>query len=168
MKIHILVLIFILMPVIGFCNPKINCYSCHSEIRYLPYKIPSKYIEDAAWLAKNIYFEANTESVFGKIAVTHTVLNRVKNKYFPNNIYDNIWKRKQFSWTHDGKSDKIPSKKRLFYYKRLAYLAILLYNDGIDFSNGANFYHANYKNPYWNKTMIKTAIIGKHIFYRRG
>ena len=39
---------------------------------------------------------------------------------------------------------------------------------GEDVTNGALFYHANYVNPWWSKPkykLIKTAVIGDHIFY---
>lgn len=35
-----------------------------------------------------------------------------------------------------------------------------------NYTNGADHYHADYCNPYWNKHMKITAIIGRHIFYK--
>jgi spore germination cell wall hydrolase CwlJ-like protein len=35
-----------------------------------------------------------------------------------------------------------------------------------DPSNGALFYHADYVDPKW-KNMIRTNVIGRHIFYNR-
>ena len=35
-----------------------------------------------------------------------------------------------------------------------------------NFTDGADHYHADYCNPYWNKHMKVTAIIGRHIFYK--
>ena len=35
-----------------------------------------------------------------------------------------------------------------------------------NYTNGADHYHADYCNPYWNKHMKVTAIIGRHIFYK--
>ena len=37
-------------------------------------------------MAKNIFFEAATESTAGQLAVTQVVLNRVKSKYYPNTV----------------------------------------------------------------------------------
>jgi len=62
-------------------------------------------------LADNIYFEALTESDAGKIAVANVTMNRVKHPAFPNSVCDVVWEPKQFSWTHDGKSDKPDSEK---------------------------------------------------------
>lgn len=35
-----------------------------------------------------------------------------------------------------------------------------------NFTDGADHYHADYCNPYWNKHMKVTANIGRHIFYK--
>jgi spore germination cell wall hydrolase CwlJ-like protein len=35
-----------------------------------------------------------------------------------------------------------------------------------NYTNGADHYHADYCNPYWNKHMKVTTIIGRHIFYK--
>ena len=85
-------------------------------------------------LAKNIYFEAKSESFVGQTAVALVVLNRVKDKRYPDSVcavvyegptYES-WKtrkipelsenervyyprrdRCQFSWYCDGKADKV-------------------------------------------------------------
>ena len=33
-------------------------------------------------------------------------------------------------------------------------------------THGADHYHADYCDPYWNKSMKVTIVIGRHIFYR--
>lgn len=35
-----------------------------------------------------------------------------------------------------------------------------------NYTNGADHYHADHVDPYWNKHMEITAIIGRHIFYK--
>lgn len=35
-----------------------------------------------------------------------------------------------------------------------------------NYTNGADHYHADHADPYWNKHMKVTAIIGRHIFYK--
>ena len=35
-----------------------------------------------------------------------------------------------------------------------------------NYTNGADHYHADYVNPYWAKSMEKTVVIGRHIFYK--
>ena len=44
--------------------------------------------KDVACLAKNIYFEAGTESMLGKMAVAQVTINRVKNGYWGDTICD--------------------------------------------------------------------------------
>src|SRR3546814_10787442 len=75
---------------------------------------PDKLREELACLARNIYFEARSESHEGKIAVAHVVMNRVASQYFPDTVCgvvqdgtDEVLHRCQFSWFCDGKPDEI-------------------------------------------------------------
>ena len=114
-------------------------------------------------LADNIYFEALTESEAGQIAVANVTMNRVKHPAFPNTVCEVVWEPKQFSWTHDGKSDNPDSEKA---YKEVYGIAESVYNgDIVDITEGATFYHADYVNPSWNKVMTRVAKIDTHIFY---
>ena len=142
-------------------------------------------------LTKNIYFEAKNQSIAGQIAVALVVLNRVKDKRFPNTICEVVhqgptresWKtrqtsdpndakfypiknRCQFSWYCDGKSDEPRDKKT---YERLLTIATsIVYNkiNFIDITDGATHYHADYVKPAWAKVKTRTTRIGNHIFYR--
>ena len=58
--------------------------------------------------AQNVYFESQGEPGLGMVAVSQVVINRVKDKRWPDTICEVVWQNKQFSWTHDGKSDRIP------------------------------------------------------------
>lgn len=114
-------------------------------------------------LADNIYFEALTESEAGQIAVANVTMNRVKHPAFPNSVCDVVWEPKQFSWTHDGKSD-VPGSKNA--YKEVYEIAKAVYDGNIlDITEGSTFYHADYVNPSWNKVMTRVAKIDAHIFY---
>ena len=69
--------------------------------------------EDLNCLALNIYFEARSEPLDGKLAVGHVVLNRAADKRYPNKICEVVKqggeKRRnkcQFSWWCDGRSDR--------------------------------------------------------------
>jgi len=114
-------------------------------------------------LADNIYFEALTESTAGQVAVGNVTMNRVTHSAFPDTVCDVVWERKQFSWTHDGKSDTPSSKKA---YDEVYEIAKAVYNGNVmDITEGATFYHADYVNPSWNKDMKRVAKIDTHIFY---
>jgi len=115
-------------------------------------------------LATNIYFEALTESEAGQVAVANVTMNRVNSKHFPNSVCEVVWEPKQFSWTHDGKSDKPSSKKA---YEEVYEIAKAVYDGNIvDITEGSTFYHADYVNPSWNKVMQRVAKIDRHIFYK--
>lgn len=115
-------------------------------------------------LATNIYFEALTESEAGQVAVANVTMNRVKSKHFPNSVCEVVWEPKQFSWTHDGKSDTPADKKA---YEEVYEIAkAVYYGNIVDITEGATFYHADYVNPSWNKVMERVAKIDRHIFYK--
>ena len=142
-------------------------------------------------LALNMYHEARGQGSAGLLGVSSVVMNRVKDKRFPNTICEVVhqgptresWKtrqttdpndakfypirnRCQFSWWCDGKSDEPRDKKT---YKRLLTIAqSIVYNEinFIDITDGATHYHADYVFPAWRKSKTKTVEIGDHIFYR--
>lgn len=81
----------------------------YSTIPNVPY---SK--EDLIWLAKNIYFEARGEPTEGQYAVAFVTMHRVYSKDFPNTIKEVVTQQEpncQFSWTCDGKPDRINNLK---------------------------------------------------------
>ena len=120
--------------------------------------------EQIKCLADNIYFEALTESEAGQVAVANVTMNRVKSKHFPDNVCDVVWEPKQFSWTHDGKSDTPDSEKA---YKEVYEIAkAVYYGNIVDITEGATFYHADYVNPSWAKVMDRVGKIDRHIFYK--
>jgi N-acetylmuramoyl-L-alanine amidase len=120
--------------------------------------------EQVECLAKNVYFEARGESQAGQIAVANVTMNRVSSKHFPNTVCDVVWEPKQFSWTHDGKSDTPGDSAK---YKDIYKLAKKVYNNQvIDITEGSTFYHADYVNPSWNQAMDRVTKIGTHIFYK--
>lgn len=132
-------------------------------------KVTAENIEDfpqVFCLAQNIYFEAGIESVAGKAAVARVTINRVKSPKFPDTICDVVWQRKQFSWTHDGKSDRIPSNGKATWEQSIAVAYDAYYVgkwDGL--VEGATHYHADYVNPVWAKKIRRITKIDTHIFY---
>ncbi len=125
-------------------------------------------------LAQNVYFEARGESADGQLAVALVTMHRVKSRRYPNTICNVVWQRRQFSWTHDGRSDR-PTDRRA--WKRAQQIADFIVNkywtlpaqsrDAIDITNGALHYYApGLANPYWAKVKIVTREIGGHVFLR--
>ena len=91
-------------------------------------------LDEVYCMAQNVYFEARDESMIGKIAIAHVVMNRIESKDFPNTVckvvkqgpireswktrkYPNLpkeervyWPRRdrcQFSWYCDGHRDML-------------------------------------------------------------
>lgn len=126
-------------------------------------------------LAKNIYFEARSESDLSKKAVGLVTLNRVEHSSFPSNVCGvvkqaKLWRGKiirnkcQFSWYCDGKSDR--PRERAAWNDSKVLAAGMYFKKPFDVTYGATFYHADYVNPKWAKNLIPVAKIGSHKFYR--
>ena len=137
-------------------------------------KSPSSKNKERMCLAQNVYFEARGEPAAGQLAIALVTMHRVNSKRYPNNYCDVVWQRRQFSWTHDGKSDR-PQDRRA--WKSAQKIADFIYNkystlpeklrEIIDITNGALHYYApDLANPYWAKVKIVTREIGGHVFLR--
>jgi|TARA_R100000541_G_scaffold21904_3_gene31862 spore germination cell wall hydrolase CwlJ-like protein len=126
-------------------------------------------------LAENIFYESAHEPLDGQVAVAFVTLNRVKSKSYPNNICSVVKQKNprgcQFSWYCEGKQPmEWLTRHNETMYNTIVKLAINVYanHDSLeDPSKGSLFYHANYVKPKWRRDMIKVAVIGKHIFYRK-
>lgn len=117
-------------------------------------------------LALNIYFESRGESKIGQEFIGWVTLNRVIDQQFPNTICDVVWEDKQFSWTHDGKSDKPKDKSAWATAQVIADQVLDAYGVEQDPTEGATFFHADYTNPYWAEDMEKIVKIDNHVFYK--
>lgn len=133
-------------------------------------------------LAKNIYFEARNEPFAGQFAVALVTLNRVNDSAFPNTICKVVYQgihtadgfpkrnRCQFSWYCDGNSDEVQNLKSYDKTQKIANLAMLQYSkmksEGLDFTEGARYYHTYEISPRWSTSFPKVGRIGDHIFYR--
>ena len=116
-------------------------------------------------LAMNVYWEARSEDTKGQLAVAEVTLNRVESEKYPDNICDVVWQRKQFSWTHDGKSDNPKHVKAWEKAQRIALFAMATSNKIV--GDDVTHYHADYTQPYWTTSYERVAKVGTHIFYKR-
>jgi len=121
-------------------------------------------------LSRAIYFEARSESELGQLAVARVILNRVKDRNYPNSICGVIYQgahRKnscQFSFACDGQTDNPKMGKSWNQAKRVASRA--LNGDAhVRVISTATHYHADYVRPKWSSTMRRLIKIGRHIFY---
>ena len=132
----------------------------------------AKVAKEIKCLALNIYFEARGEPQHGQFAVAAVTMNRVKSFRFPNSVCGVVWQRRQFSWTHDGKSDRPRDKAAWVQAKSLAnlvyskYLSFQEKNNGAwDITNGAlHYYSVTIPQPYWAKQKVASIPIGRHMF----
>lgn len=122
--------------------------------------------KDRECLALNVYFESRGESQIGQEFVAWVTLNRVASGKFPITICETVWEDNQFSWTHDGKSDKPKDKEAWAIAQTIANEVIDAYGVNRDPTEGATFFHADYTNPYWTKAVVKVVQIDSHIFYK--
>lgn len=115
-------------------------------------------------LATNIYHEARGEPIIGQIAVAQVTMNRVQHNYFPDDVCSVVWDDYQFSWTHDGRSDKIRDHRA--YQVALNIAETVYHNEEDDPTAGSLFYHAKYISPpRWTQYMEISTEIGVHVFY---
>lgn len=114
--------------------------------------------EDLKCLTETIYYEARGDSKIGKKAVADVVLNRVKDKRFPNTICGVVYQPKQFSWT----SRKYAVKEHDMWdeAKRIAALKINneYHGNRTDHSKGALYFSTGYH----HKGTTKIGKIGDH------
>lgn len=123
--------------------------------------------EEQHCLAQSLYWEARGEGRQGMIAVGWTVLNRVRSHHFPATPCEVVRQGGerppcQFSWWCDGRSDR--PRDWHSWQSALILAAELLLHPPRDPTGGALFYHSTSVRPPWKR--VRTARIGRHVFYR--
>jgi len=116
-------------------------------------------------LSLNIFHEARGEPVPGQYAVAQVTMNRAGGDQA--RVCKEVYKPKQFSWTHQKVRHKKPAKVDPDSWARAKAIARVVLAKGMamDLSGGANHYHATYVAPRWATQMQRTRVIGRHIFY---
>jgi len=125
-------------------------------------------------LSQNVYFEARGEHAAGQLAVAMVTMNRVFSKRFPASICKVVWQRKQFSWTHDGKSDRPTEKQAWGQARKISQFVFKKYKTfqsmskgAIDLTGGALHYYApDLASPRWAQSKEVTRQIGGHLFLK--
>ena len=125
-------------------------------------------------LALNVYHEARGEPVEGQLAVALVTMNRVHSKSYPDQVCKVVWQRRQFSWTHDGRSDSPRDKKAWQMANKIASFVYQKYDEfhglsggALDITQGALHYYApKHADPSWARVKEVTNRIGGHIFLK--
>lgn len=121
-------------------------------------------------LARAVYYEARSEDPVGQMAVAEVVMNRVHDPRFPKSICEVVYQGQyrntgcQFTFTCDGAARHKPYGGAWDRAKDVALHVMLGLNTPV--TNNATHYHTDYVNPYWAPSLVETAEIGTHIFYR--
>lgn len=116
-------------------------------------------------LAQNIYFEARDQDLMGMMAVAEVTMNRVDAPNWPDDVCGVVWQDKQFSWTHDGKSDRMYELRPREISMQLAEAYVERRIESF-FTDGATHYHSQKVDPWWSGHYEKTTEIGTHVFYK--
>jgi spore germination cell wall hydrolase CwlJ-like protein len=128
-------------------------------------------------LALNIYFEARGSSLADRAGVANVVMNRTKDRRYPETICEVVQQgvqdsngnmvrnQCQFSWYCDGKAD-VPIDADMWVESQMLAWEMIVNNKYRGLTEGATHYHATYVNPAWARDLQLVGRIGAHIFYR--
>ena len=112
-------------------------------------------------MAVAVYFEARGEPLQGQYAVAEVVMNRVADERYPDTVCGVVFERKAFSFTHDGKPDRLPKTPAGEKAMEVATNVMA----GLKMGITSTHYHATYVKPYWTSHFELAATFGDHIFY---
>lgn len=163
------------MTLLGLCSLVFagnEFLEANQELNFEPQHITEYSDKQIECLAKNMYFEAKSESDKGVSAVGFVTMNRVADPLFPKTICGVVHQKEgsvcQFSWVClYGNNPSILDRAR---YEQIKLMARTIAENhkfirDRDPSKGSLFFHATYVQPNWNlKRKVK---IGMHVFYSR-
>lgn len=121
-------------------------------------------------LTTAIYYEARSEPVAGQLAVAQVVLNRAASKHYPSSVCEVVYQGSeritgcQFSFTCDG-SMQIAPRAKPWARTRASAINAMLEMNSIPLGR-ATHYHTLAVNPIWSASLLRTANVGAHVFYR--
>jgi spore germination cell wall hydrolase CwlJ-like protein len=116
-------------------------------------------------MAEALYYEARGEGPRGQEAVAEVILQRTRSKAHPKSICGVVHQPYQFSYLTDGSTKRKRDPEAWNAATELA--ARILKGDIVtSMTRKAMYYHTVDVLPDWASTMVMTARIGDHIFYR--
>ena len=114
-------------------------------------------------MAVAIYFEARGEPIDGQEAVAEVIMNRVEDDRYPDTVCDVVFADKAFSFTHDGKPDRLPKVTTDSKLQALQVASSVLAGSRVGITS--THYHSTSVEPYWSEAFDLDGRIGGHIFY---
>ena len=136
--------------------------------------VTSTSVDDASRAAEcltaAVYYEARSQSVEGQRAVAQVVLNRVRDRAFPNSVCGVVYqgaKRRtgcQFSFTCDGSRNR---PRELGAWDRARAVAAAALGGSVYAPVGAaTSFHTTSILPWWASSLARITTVGAHVFYR--
>jgi spore germination cell wall hydrolase CwlJ-like protein len=136
--------------------------------------VTSNSVDDASRAAEcltaAVYYEARSQSVEGQRAVAQVVLNRVRDRAFPNSVcgvvYQGAERRTgcQFSFTCDGSMNRA---RELGAWDRARAVAAAALGGSVFAPVGAaTSFHTTSILPWWASSLARITTVGAHVFYR--
>ena len=124
--------------------------------------------EELRCMAENIYYEAATQSLVGKMAVGHVVLNRMASPRYPKTacgvVNQKVGEVCMFSWKCESHKE-IRDQKAWKQSQQVAYdLLSRDRKDIVDITEGATHFHAVGLKTDWK--LKKVTKIDDHLFYK--
>ena len=115
-------------------------------------------------LTRAIYFEARGEDDLGQAAVAHVILNRMKSPLYPDTVRGVVWQKGQFSWTQDGKSDRMTDPRAI---QKAVDIALAVTRGKIKDPTGGSMHYFAHKRvkPAWAAAGFRF-ILGQHTFVK--
>ena len=121
-------------------------------------------------MAVAIFFEARDQPIDGQRAVAEVIMNRVADPQWPDTICEVVNQPKQFSFTHDGKSDN-PTRYRGHgeekAWRRAKAIAESTAAGRHLLGISSTHYHSTSVRPAWRHKLKRDGRIGDHIFYSK-
>jgi len=158
MKKFILITLFALIPVVGYQQPVTEVQEVSGELG-----------QQILCMAKNIYYEAASESFEGKLAVAQVTMNRANSVQFPRTVcevvYQKINQTYQFSWV----GERVGPVRNKYAWEECMIVARKALTEArlhdIIYKTNSMYYHNTSVNPQWKLKYV--AKIGNHLFYTR-
>jgi len=143
--------------------------SAHEQTISLEQNVSADIAKQVLCMAKNLYYEAASESFEGKLAVAQVTMNRANSSKFPSTVCEVVYQKTgstyQFSWVGERVSEirnKYAWEECLIVARKA--LTERKLHDTI-YKTQAMYYHNTSVNPAWKlKYVVK---IGNHLFYTR-
>jgi spore germination cell wall hydrolase CwlJ-like protein len=128
---------------------------------------PLSYTEEGVfYLTQALYFEDALGDEKCQLMVAHVIQNRMYSERYSDTIGGVVWQPRQFSFTHDGKPERMEVESSR---KRLEVLAKkVLGGYTVDQTGGAlHYYNPKLANPDWKHDYVVSEECGDHLFLIR-